>query len=138
MNLVVVSGGFDPPHEGHFDLWDEGKRLGQLLIVLNSRKFLLDKKGYNVLTDEARYRIASKWGETIFAIDDDMTVCRTLEYIAKSHPLHYIIFANGGDRKCIEDVPEFKVCQEHDIDMRFGVGGGKRNSSSWMVDGKLT
>ena len=43
--LVVVSGGFDPIHIGHIRLLKEAKKLGYLLVILNSDKFLIRKKG---------------------------------------------------------------------------------------------
>ncbi|GIR03490.1 MAG: hypothetical protein CM15mP13_0840 [Pseudomonadota bacterium] len=45
MRTVVVSGGFDPVHVGHLQLFEEAKKLGDYLIVIvNSDKFLQDKK----------------------------------------------------------------------------------------------
>ena len=46
-----------------------------------------------------------------------------------------IYFANGGDRGK-GNVPELDVCRELDITMLWGIGGGKIQSSSWLIDGE--
>ena len=47
MSKVVVSGGFDPVHVGHLDMLEEARNLGShLTVILNSDRFLLEKKGF--------------------------------------------------------------------------------------------
>ena len=49
MKRVTVSGGFDPVHIGHLQMLDDAKALGDhLTVILNSDKFLLEKKGYKI------------------------------------------------------------------------------------------
>ena len=43
-------------------------------------------------------------------------------------------FANGGDRTT-DNVPEIPICKELDVVMLWGVGGGKIQSSSWLIKG---
>ena len=43
------------------------------------------------------------------------------------------IFANGGDRRTEQDIPEVMTCQKLNIDMVFHIGGGKINSSSELL-----
>ena len=45
-------------------------------------------------------------------------------------------FTKGGDRAKPEDVAEWDICQEIGCEVIFNVGGGKVQSSSWLVDGK--
>jgi mannose-6-phosphate isomerase-like protein (cupin superfamily) len=60
--------------------------------------------------------------------DTDRSVCRDLKKLKPA------VFANGGDRKSTNDIPEAAVCKELGIKMVFNVGaGGKVQSSSWMV-----
>ena len=52
---------------------------------------------------------------------------------------HYrpVIFAKGGDRASMNDLPEeeVEVCKRHNIDIVFGVGGfDKPQSSSWLIE----
>ena len=46
-----------------------------------------------------------------------------------------IYFANGGDRTT-DNVPEMKVCEQLGVEMIWGIGGGKIQSSSWLTGGK--
>ena len=48
---------------------------------------------------------------------------------------YQIYFANGGDRTT-KNVPEMSVCKELDVTMLWGVGGGKIQSSSWLIENK--
>ena len=41
-------------------------------------------------------------------------------------------FANGGDRK-VDNVPEVEVCKDVGVEMLWGVGGGKIQSSSDLM-----
>jgi D-beta-D-heptose 7-phosphate kinase/D-beta-D-heptose 1-phosphate adenosyltransferase len=47
-----------------------------------------------------------------------------------------IYFANGGDRGK-GNVPEVGVCKELGVTMLWGVGGGKIQSSSWLIEKKV-
>ena len=46
-----------------------------------------------------------------------------------------LYFANGGDRTT-DNVPEQRICEELGVEMIWGIGGGKIQSSSWLIDGK--
>ena len=129
--IVAVSGGFDPVHVGHIRYFKEAKKLGdKLIVILNSDKFLIKKKGYAFMPFKERKEILEsiKWVDKVIpAIDKDQTVCKTL---AKLKP---DIFAKGGDRT-LENIPEKEVCEKLGIRMVFGVGGGKVQSSSWLLN----
>ena len=62
----------------------------------------------------------------------DVTViansCATLLFLRPD------IFANGGDRK-EGNIPEYTLCEDMGIEMKFGVGGDdKPQSSSWLIE----
>lgn len=131
MKIVAVSGGFDPFHTGHLEMFREAKKLGDFLVVfLNSDEFLERKKGKSFMNINDRKLLleAVKYVDKVVpVIDKDDSVCETL----KEHKPH--IFANGGDRTK-DNVPEVDVCKELDIKMVWGVGGGKTRSSSELLD----
>lgn len=143
--IVIVSGGFDPVHGGHIDYLEEAKKLGdELWVILNTDEFLGRKKGYIFMAFEERRRVLKALkcvDKVIESIDFDQTVCRTLRYIKalRSGDHSYFlnddscIFAKGGDRT-IENIPEVEICKELGIKMVFGVGGGKSQSSSLLVE----
>ena len=129
--IVAVSGGFDPIHIGHIRYFKEARKLGdKLVVILNTDEFLIKKKGYVFMPFEERKEILEsiRWvDEVIPSIDKDQTVCRTLAELKPD------IFAKGGDRT-LENIPERTVCERLGIKMVFGVGGGKFQSSSWLLN----
>ena len=46
-----------------------------------------------------------------------------------------IYFANGGDRGK-GNTPEMDTCRKLDVTMLWGIGGGKIQSSSWLINGE--
>ena len=127
---IVVSGGFDPIHVGHVRMIQEASVFGDVIVILNSDDWLIEKKGYTFMPFEERSEILmSIKGVTkvVPTIDLDNTVCETLRQLKPTY------FANGGDRK-EGNVPEENVCKREGIVMLWGVGGGKIQSSSWLVD----
>lgn len=130
--VVAISGGFDPIHVGHVRMIKEAADLGETLIVfLNTDEWLKRKKGYAFMSwnERAEILLSIKGVEEVYnAMDEDDTVCEALKFY-KPH-----VFANGGDRK-EGNVPEYSICEEYDIAMKFGIGGeDKPQSSSWLVD----
>ncbi|MBI2666923.1 adenylyltransferase/cytidyltransferase family protein [Candidatus Woesearchaeota archaeon] len=132
--VVCVSGGFDPPHYGHGRLFKEAKKLGdKLIVILNNDNWILKKKGKVFMPQEERAEMISEFRsvDLVFVTThppdpSDMSVCDALEILRPS------IFANGGDRFS-DNTPESEVCKKYGIEMVFGVGGGKIQSSSWLI-----
>tara|TARA_B100000989_G_scaffold295282_1_gene276018 strand:+ start:642 stop:1430 length:789 start_codon:yes stop_codon:yes gene_type:complete len=135
MNIIVVSGGFDPIHSGHIAYFKSAKELGDKLVVaLNSDKWLIGKKGKFFMPFSERKEIITNLSmvdEVIDFEDDDMgSCCDALEKIKNFYPNENIIFCNGGDRTK-ENIPEMSISN---ISFKFGVGGeNKMNSSSWIL-----
>jgi glycerol-3-phosphate cytidylyltransferase-like family protein len=87
------------------------------------------KKGYIFMPYEERCEILEGFtatSSTTYVDDSDNTVCEALRRIKPDY------FANGGDRKT-NNTPEMDVCEELEIEMLWGVGGGKIQSSSTLV-----
>ena len=55
-------------------------------------------------------------------------VSAALEYIQPD------IFAKGGDRNSLAKIPEAAVCKRIGCKIIFNVGGGKIESSSWLLE----
>lgn len=132
--IVVVSGGFDPIHIGHIRLFKQAKKLGdKLVVIINNDNWLNKKKKHVFMPEQERKEIIKE----LECVDDvvltmhkkntkDMSVCSDLEKIKPD------IFANGGDRKKT-NIPEVATCKKVGCKMVFNVGGGKIQSSSWLV-----
>lgn len=137
---VIVSGYFSPLHVGHLDMIEDAERRGDAVIVIvNNNAQQVAKKGKLIIDETDRLRIVNALRDVdhaFVAIDDDRTVSASLVKIAHDFPDHRLIFANGGDRKP-EFVPEVTVCDEHGIEMLFGVGGDSKADSSSRINVEL-
>ena len=131
--IVAVSGGFDPIHAGHIEYLRAAAKLGypaRATVILNSDRFLKKKKGFVFMKYEDRKKILEsiKYVDRVVkCIDKDQSVIKTLAWLKPD------IFAKGGDRN-IGNIPEKDICIKKGIRMVFGVGGGKTQSSSWILD----
>jgi len=106
---------------------------------VNNNAQQMMKKGKVVIDEADRLRIVKALravDHAMVAVDEDGTVCASLEAIATRFPDHRIVFGNGGDdRKNNEEVPESAVCRTFDIEMVFGMGGlNKADSSSRLIE----
>jgi len=141
--VVAVSGGFDPVHAGHIQLFEEAKQLGdKLVVILNNDNWLKKKKGFVFITAKERKKIVEsiKWVDRVIITKHgrnpkDISVCAELASLKPD------IFANGGDRNKKDAKrassslnPEQILCQKLGIKMVFNVGrDGKVQSSSWLL-----
>ena len=127
--VIAVSGGFDPVHVGHLRMMQDAAQHGKLLVIVNSDDWLLRKKGYVFMPWEERAELIGAYDfvdHVVMAKDDDRTVVASLDELRPD------IFANGGDRENV-NTPEARFCRENGIEMIWGIGGGKIQSSSSMV-----
>lgn len=139
--IAVVSGYFNPVHVGHVRLVEAARRLAdQLIVIVNSDAQQLQKKGKIIMTEGERLEVVRALravDEAIVAVDEDRTVCKTLEQVALAHPGCKLVFANGGDRGSAIVVPETVVCEKYSIEMRFDVGGTDKANSSSNINERL-
>jgi len=131
---VAISGAFDPLHVGHIAYIREAAKLGdRLVVILNKDDFLLRKKGFVFRSFADRKEILENIkgvDEVIASIDDDQTVCKTLEMLKPD------IFAKGGARSGPQTIPEYNCCLEIGCKVITDVGGGKIRSER-ELDSKL-
>jgi cytidyltransferase-like protein len=125
---VSVSGAFDPIHVGHIRHLRDAAKLGdRLVVILNSDDFSLRKKGFVFMPFAERKEILESIkgvDEVIACVDEDQTVCKTLELIKPQ------VFAKGGDRIGPENIPEAETCRKIGCKLVVDVGGEKIESSS--------
>jgi len=135
-DIILVSGGFDPIHSGHIKLINEANNYGDVVVLLNSDKWLRDKKGKEFLPFTERKIIMQNIKGVIDVIefdDSDRSCINGLKKAKEKYFNKVIKFANGGDRNN-KTTPETKFCEENDIIALWGVGGNdKTNSSSWIL-----
>ena len=136
--LVLVSGGFDPIHSGHIYLIQEASKYGDVIVLLNSDKWLREKKGREFLPFVERETIMKSLKNVIDVLsfdDSDKTCVDGIRKAINKYPNHKIMFANGGDRndKTSPD-SEKKFCDKNNITTIWEIGGkNKSNSSSEIL-----
>lgn len=133
----IVSGGFDPIHEGHIAMIKAGAELSDgVILLLNSDDWLRRKKGKEFMSFKSRYAVCSHLKDVIDVLQFDDSDNSANDGIAKAREKFKdakLVFANGGDRTS-ENIPETDTCKRYDIELKFGIGGeNKSNSSSWIL-----
>ena len=133
---IIVSGYFNPLHKGHIEYFHKAKAHGDLLLVIvnndhqralkGSKEFMLEEERVLIVNELA---VSDK---VFLSVDQDRTVCATLEKINKEFSKQFeLYFANGGDQNN-QSIPELSVCEQLGINLLEGLGD-KIQSSSWLL-----
>ena len=96
MNIVLVTGGFDPLHTGHIAYFNAAKQLGDKLIVgINSDDWLARKKGQPFMPYEERAGIiwALQDVDGIIKFDDSDDSSR--DAIVKLRENNFVLLKRG-------------------------------------------
>lgn len=121
----------DPLTVGHVRMINDAAAFGKVIILLNSDAWLMKKKGFVFMPFAERKEIL-EWQKNVHCVlpasDDDGTVCKSLEMLRET--IKY--FGNGGDRLA-SNTPEVSICEKMEINLIFGLGGNKIQSSSELV-----
>ena len=145
--IYLTSGGFDPMHIGHlrclqgtaeladrnseFDDTAMSRRLGGKVVVLvNGDEFLIEKKGKPFMKIDERLEIIAGVRGVDLAVEW-YDGCQTVDAAIDMFRPDY--FTKGGDRNDPSVLPEWDTCQKVGCEVVFGVGGGKIQSSSWLI-----
>lgn len=127
--IVCASGYFSAIHRGHIEYLEKSKMLGNYLVVIvnnDHQTMLKHNKIFKSIEDRlAVVRSLRCVDMAVVSVDDDRSVCKTLECL-RPH-----IFANGGDAKN-DSIPEKIICEKYNIKMIDGLGD-KIQSSSWIL-----
>ena len=135
---MAVSGYFNPLHVGHLEMIARAKKLGnKLVVIVNNDKQVALKGSVPFMSEKDRVKVISALrdvDEVFLSIDDyklDNGQVPVIKSLTKVKPN---VFANGGDRKSIGDVPEYPVCQKLGIKMVDGLGKKIRASSKIIAE----
>jgi cytidyltransferase-like protein len=134
---IIVSGYFNPLHKGHIELFKIAKtKCDCLFVIVNNDKQRALKGSKKFMLEEERLLIVNELSVTdkvFLSIDNDKTVCKSLEMIYKDHSDYYdLSFANGGDQNN-KSIPENIICNKLGIKLIEGLGK-KVQSSSWLIN----
>ncbi len=132
---ALLSGGFDPVHVGHLAMIKEAKKIAEkVIILLNSDKWLIRKKGKPFMIESQRAQILEEFGSITKVIiqnnDDDDSSNNAIISFAKENIGKSICYCNGGDRSDKKKIREAETCYKYGVDLIFGVGGVHKLESS--------
>ena len=133
---VIVSGYFNPIHKGHLEYFNNAKALADKLFVIVNNDHQRELKGSKEFQKEdERMIIVSNIkavDKAILSIDEDRTVCATLQMISKEFGSDFdLAFANGGDQNN-DTIPERPICEEVGITLINGIGDKIQSSNSLL------
>lgn len=134
---IIVSGYFNPIHEGHIAYFNNAKALCDVLFVIVNSDLQRGLKGTKEFQKEAErlfiVQNIKAVDTAIISIDEDRTVCKSIRFLYENYKEIYDFgFANGGDQNN-NSIPEVPVCQELGIQLIEGLGD-KIQSSSWLLN----
>jgi len=137
-NIVILSGGFDPVHEGHISMFiDAYNHYDKVIVGLNSDNWLTRKKGKPFMSFSSRKAILESilYIDSVLSFDDtDNSAIALLKDVQNLYPSSKLTFGNGGDRS-YANYPELSFCLENNIAIDDVLGGSnKMNSSSTLLD----
>jgi glycerol-3-phosphate cytidylyltransferase/D-beta-D-heptose 7-phosphate kinase/D-beta-D-heptose 1-phosphate adenosyltransferase len=139
----IVSGYFNPFHQGHLDLFEAARaRSGYLIVVVNSDRQQVLKKGRVIQTAEVRARIVSAMrlvDRVYIAVEDGPGIDETFDLIRADFPDTELEFCNGGDRRNVDELPaeEIAAGARNNIRMLYGIGGTEKADSSSRILSEL-
>lgn len=134
--IVIASGYFDPLHIGHLRYLEAARGLGdELWVIVNNDVQATLKKGKAFMRAVERGQILGALAcvdKVRVSFDTGRDILQTLEWLTCGQD-HCFIFAKGGD-STPDNTPETEFCRTTGIETRFHVGGGKIQSSSWLLN----
>ncbi len=138
--VVIISGYFVFCHRGHCEYAKLAKEYagedGLVYCIVNNDHQAKLKKGFSFIPEEDRLALMSslKYIDKAFlSIDEDRTVCKTIQMICDTEfdkPTHFL---NGGDVTSESKCPEEPVCKKNGLELVYGFGD-KVQSTSWILD----
>lgn len=136
LKMVIASAYANPLHAGHVAYLNKAADLGDYLIVIINTDKQVSIKGSKPFMNESDRRaiVAALKGvdEAVLSIDEDGSVCKTIERIVKDNPEWQFIFAKGGDRT-VANIPEKETCDRLGVAIVDGLGAKIRASSEILA-----
>ncbi|WP_037316628.1 adenylyltransferase/cytidyltransferase family protein [Amycolatopsis orientalis] len=135
----IVSGYFNPLHQGHLDLFEDAQaRSGYLIVIVNNDHQQVLKKGRVIQTEDIRARIVRALrvvDDVYIAVEQGPGIDKSFDLIREAYPDTELEFCNGGDRRSVDDVPadEIEASARNGISLHYGIGGTDKADSSTRI-----
>lgn len=135
----IVSGYFNPLHQGHLDLFEAAQaRSGYLIVIVNNDHQQVLKKGRVIQTEDVRARIVRALrivDDVYIAVEQGPGINESFDQIRAAYPDTELEFCNGGDRRNVDELPadEVEAGARNGISMIYGIGGTDKADSSTRI-----
>ncbi|MFD6066296.1 MULTISPECIES: adenylyltransferase/cytidyltransferase family protein [Amycolatopsis] len=135
----IVSGYFNPLHQGHLDLFESAQaRSGYLIVIVNNDHQQVLKKGRVIQTEDVRARIVRALrivDDVYIAVEQGPGINESFDQIRAAYPDTELEFCNGGDRRNVDELPadEVEAGARNNISMVYGIGGTDKADSSTRI-----
>ncbi|MBE1580258.1 adenylyltransferase/cytidyltransferase family protein [Amycolatopsis sp. TRM77291] len=135
----IVSGYFNPLHQGHLDLFEAAQaRSGYLIVIVNNDHQQVLKKGRVIQTEDVRARIVRALrivDDVYIAVEQGPGINESFDQIRAAYPDTELEFCNGGDRRNVDELPadEVEAGARNNISMIYGIGGTDKADSSTRI-----
>ncbi|EME57529.1 adenylyltransferase/cytidyltransferase family protein [Amycolatopsis decaplanina] len=135
----IVSGYFNPLHQGHLDLFEAAQaRSGYLIVIVNNDHQQVLKKGRVIQTEDIRARIVRALrivDDVYIAVEQGPGIDESFDLIRAAYPDTELEFCNGGDRRNVDELPadEVEAGARNNISMIYGIGGTDKADSSTRI-----
>ena len=137
--IGIVSGYFNPLHEGHLEYFSEARKMvDYLAVIVNSDKQVSFKRSKPLLNENTRQQVIASLRKVDYVIiskDKGGDVAQSIEQVVKDLTLPSnrigfdFYFINSGDKAGSVNPNEQKICDELGIQV-VGLFLPKINSSS--------
>ncbi|AUI63580.1 MULTISPECIES: adenylyltransferase/cytidyltransferase family protein [Amycolatopsis] len=135
----IVSGYFNPLHQGHLDLFEDAQaRSGYLIVIVNNDHQQVLKKGRVIQTEDIRARIVRALrivDDVYVAVEQGPGINESFDLIRAAYPDTELEFCNGGDRRSVDELPadEIEAGARNNIALLYGIGGTDKADSSTRI-----
>ena len=130
---VIVSGYFNPIHKGHLEYFNNAKTIAdELFVIVNYDNQRALKGSKEFQGEEERMIIVSNIkavDQAILSVDEDRTVCETLEKIANEYGQDYDLAVAKGGEKYNGSIAERSIWGKMGIALIDGLGDKMQPSS---------
>lgn len=121
MIVGIVSGYFNPLHQGHIEYINAAKyNCDELIAIINNDKQVKLKGSQPFMDERHRAFIVANLkfvNRTFISVDTDQTVCESLRRLRWEYPDDFLRFFNSGDRVENAESKELQLC--NDLGMEY-------------------
>ena len=140
-DFALVSGGFDPIHVGHLRMFQDAKKIAdKVILLLNNDEWLIKKKGKPFMNQNQRKEILEEFisiSEVIIQTSSEASSSLAIEEFVKKIQINQFVIVMAETEVILKILRETEICDKLNVNLEFGIGGKKIESSSNLTKNYL-